>query len=262
MSPETARENHAVASVSRHLPRCSGGRPCGAPAVLLPLILAACAGLASTAGCRKTETRLEIQYFKDPQAPGLIHEDFEPGAFATDAHGDWDIVFEISPKSIDVGGNLPLPHDAPRPAMDGQAEDAAHDEVRVAQLLHINMFWRPRPGTTPAESTQTDATIIYCLIRGRDLITYEGAGFIYFKRSRDGATIEGRIESSNLTPTRRVNEDLDLFGPCRVVGSFIAHNDRKRVVSVIKALRRRLSSASPISSTVGAFSPIDTTEPF
>ena len=110
----------------------------------------------------------------------------------------------------------------------------------MSQLIHLNVFWRPKPGTTDVESSQTNATIRYCLIVGRDVIAYQGAGFVYFERSRDGATIEGRIESSDLGPAVRVNQPEDLFGLCRVRGTFRAHRDRKHVVSILKQLRRRL----------------------
>jgi hypothetical protein len=203
---------------------------------------------AAALGCRSTPTQFEILSFRRPQAPEHLSERFDPGCFALNAHGNCDIVFEIPPTLIDLGDPEPEASDETTEGADDTSPPPADREVWMSQTIHINVFWHPRPGKTHAESTQTDATILYSLMTGRDVITYEGAGFVYFKRSRDGMTIKGRIESSDLTPQRRVNWPHDVFGPCRIRGTFTARKDRRQVVSIMKKLRRRLGSRASTSS--------------
>lgn len=190
------------------------------------------------AGCSPTETRLEIQSFKNPEAAERFAERFDRCSFAVNAQNNWDIVFEIQPTLI----RMPVPStgsptSTSRPASD---RDTSADEVPMSQMIHVHVFWRPVPGTTYAESTQTNATIVYCVSTGRNSIAYKGAGFVYFTPSRDGLTIEGQIESSDLVPTDYVNEPVDLFGPCRIEGSFIARQQRGHVVAILQRLRKTI----------------------
>ncbi len=232
-------------------PRCLR-RPRRLEVRFAALLAVACGLLIPVAaGCRKVETRFEVVSYKDPASPECIPEQFDPGSFAVDARGDWDIVFEISPRPVSVSPPEPadsVPASAP-------AEDAVFvseaDPQWVSQLIHVRMFWQPRPGRTLAESTQTNATIRYCLFVGGDVIVYEGAGFVCFKKSRDGQTIEGKLESSTLAPAAFVDESDDLFGRCQVKGTFKAEADRRHVVSVVQRIRRRLNKAEPRGAGIG-----------
>jgi hypothetical protein len=197
-------------------------------------------------GCRKPQTRFEILCFRNPESPERIAEDFEPGSFAVNAQRNWDIVFEIPPSYMEIGaasdsdaGATSAPSEG-APVTEDSPPTSKTDQFWMSQLIHINVFWLPRPGKTYAESTQTNATIVYCLLVGGRVITYRGAGFVYFKQSRDGQTIAGRIESATLMPTSRLDQGLDLFGPCRIHGTFSARRDRKLVVSLLRQLRQRL----------------------
>jgi hypothetical protein len=201
----------------------------------------ACSLISALAtGCRKTETRFDILSFKDPGAPEKLTERFDAGSFAVNARDNWDIVFEIPPtrQAIDAP-SAPAVDPTSAPADDG-SQELATDDIWVSQLLHISMFWRPRPGTTLAESTQTNATLRYALITGGSAIVYEGAGFVFFKQSRDGQTLHGKLESSTVAPAARfVDDRADLLGRCQIQGTFTAHRDRQHVVSVLQQLRKQ-----------------------
>jgi len=195
--------------------------------------------LAVLCGCREVETRFDVTSFKDPANPEQFTERFPPGAFAVDAHNNWDIVFVIPGTPIEV------PQRAETDAAASQSADAADAVPRtrtvfMSQYVHMGVFWKPKPGTTYAESTQTNAAIMYCLVTGGNAISYEGAGFVYFTLSRDKKTITGRIESSTLVPSRTTKEPVDLFGSCRVEAWFVAREDRGRVVEVQQKIRRAL----------------------
>jgi hypothetical protein len=202
-------------------------------------------------GCKNTETRFDIISFHESGSPERMTERFERGSFSQDANHNWTFVFEIAPMWLD-GGQPPsadATDESRGPAATSQPGDdkPAHRRTlytdrdsRMSQMIQLQVFWKPRPGTTYAESSQTNASIVYCLITGGDAITYEGAGFVYFTVSRDGKKIEGRIESSTLYPVRYVGEPADLFGPCHLQGTFTAVEDRKHVVSVVQRMRKKL----------------------
>lgn len=217
------------------------GIPAAARAVLTLLILLFGA-LAS--GCRPVETRFDILSFRNPLGPERFSEKFDPGAFAGNAHDNLDVVFDM-PATL-ARMNVPK-IGRPDPQSQPAEDPAPEEEVPVSQLIHLQVFWQPVPGTTFAESTQTNATIIYCLTMGRNTIAYRGAGFVYYTKSRDGSKIEGRIESSDLVPTDYMNEPVDLFGPCRLEGTFVAYENRRAVVDVIQRLRKSIGppGASP-----------------
>lgn len=252
MSPELSDQRHLSRPPGR-LPRRRLGRLYTASSALLGLLI------ILTAGCRKPQTRFEILCFRNPQAPERIAEDFDPGFFSVNAQADWDIVFEIPPSymEIEVGSDSdPLATSAPSedgpvveddsvvkdtPVVENTPAAPKTDQFWLAQLIHINVFWLPHPGKTHADSTQTNATIKYCLLVGGQVISYQGAGFVYFKQSRDGQTITGRIESATLTPNSSLDQGLDLFGPSRIQGTFTARRDRRQVVALLRRLHRTLA---------------------
>lgn len=200
-------------------------------------------------GCRQIETRFDVLSFKNQNNPEQYTEHFAAGSFSIDAQNNWDIVFEIPPSRVELVRATPptsspdsQPADAPAPPMKTET-------TMMSQFVHIRVFWRPLPGTTYAESSQTDASIVYCLITGDDAISYEGAGFVYFTQSYDKQTITGQVESATLVPVRMVGAPVDLFGPCRLQAYFVAHQDRRRVVSVLQQVRKSLGRpVAPVSA--------------
>lgn len=215
-------------------------RPCTSATSRIPSV-----GLLLTltllCGCQAKGTRFEILSFKEGPQSQVYTESFETGYFFVAADHNWSLAFEIAP-------NYVLPDDPPTgdaPADDDQQDTATPCvPVRMSQTLLIEVFWRAQPGRTHAESSQTNANIQYCLTAGKEIISYEGAGFVSFKRSRDGRTLTGLVESSSLYPVRTVGAPVDLFGPCRLSGTFEARENRARVVAIQQGIRMKLGPAS------------------
>lgn len=182
--------------------------------VLLPL----------ATGCRPAGTRFEIVSLRNPSQPERYLETFERAFHCARGNANWVLVCEVPGRSPEhLGDHIPP------------------EATGADQLLKVEIFWRARPGTTFAESSQTNANILYCLITPTGTITYEGAGFVAFNESSDGGRIVGRMESAALQPARIIGDAADLFGPCRMSGEFTAVNDRKAVHARLRELDRRLS---------------------
>jgi hypothetical protein len=197
---------------------------------------------ALTVGCRKVETRFDIVSFLDAGRPERFSERFDHGSFAVNGIGNYEITFRLPPSLIEVPSQPPPAESAaPEPADDAPPLQPT-EEVWMSQIMHVKVIWLPVPGTTHVEKSQTNATLCYCLLTGDDVISYEGAGFVYFRTSRDGKTIEGRIESSSLFPARWTGEPADLFGPCHLTGTFKATECRRDVAAVERKIRRLLGA--------------------
>ncbi len=179
-------------------------------------------------GCGPRDTRIELESRLNPDLPNRFAESFDEAIYATDGRGRWDIVLCTS-----------------RPA----ARDAGQI---IEQLLHINLFWKPVPGTTYAESSQTNALITYCLSTGFTAIGYEGAGFVYVDVNPRTLLLLGRIESSSLTPSRRTKGAPDRFGPCRVSGQIRATRNDGRVAELLGRMNSRLGPRPPVDPRAGA----------
>ncbi len=199
--------------------------------------------LAGIAGCAPVPTRFDIDTLGRPGRTQSYSQVFDgPGRFATNAQGDYEFAFELPPVVMQVpppSEGLPA-HEIAEDAGNGSAAEPLPDEIFLSQLVHIHCIWRPLPGTTYAERSQTNATIVYCLIRGESAISYEGAGFVSFSPSRDGGMVTGELESSALFPTRTAGDPADLFGPCHVRGTFTARRDAAQVAAMKQRIRQHL----------------------
>lgn len=211
--------------------------------------------------CTERTTRLTVTTFAQQNSGEVFVENFPDGAFAQNARGNYQIALELPPKRMPVhplpGENgaaddqsEPTPPTTPISANSTAPVSNAPDEVYIAQLVMIDMLWHPKPGTTFVESSQTNAGISYCLLRGRDTVRYEGAGFVYFEVGRDGR-MTGRIESATLYPASHTTESIDVLGACRLTGDFVADPSQPRVAE----MRRRLATmAKHPNRWVGHFS--------
>ncbi len=197
---------------------------------------------ALTIGCRKVETRFDIVSYLDAGQPQQFGERFDHGSFAINAIDNHEITFRLPPELVEVPSEPMVGKPATSQAAGDEPADPPTEAVWMSQIIHVEVLWRPQPGTTHVEKSQTNATLCYCLIAGDNAISYEGAGFVYFRPSRDGKTIEGRIESSSLFPARWTGKPADLFGACHLTGTFKATECRRDVAAVEREIRKLLGA--------------------
>lgn len=205
------------------------------------LALVAIVSMPASVGCRPPVTRFEVVSFRSTTQE-VYREQFDAGYYCVNADHNWTFVFEIEPVRVPATPEVDGESAATQPS-DASAPD---EELWMSQVLQVEVFWKAQPGISFAESSQTNANIVYCLTTGTGTITYEGAGFVWFAPSTDKKSMRGEIESATLYPARTVKEPSDLFGPCRLTGKFTAVEDRKRVVEKMREVRRRVGP--PVSS--------------
>lgn len=135
-------------------------------------------------------------------------------------------------------------------------EDLLEGDITEGQVMHIELLWRPKAGSTPMDSSATNASIRHVIMVDGELGVYGGAGFA-LPRGRPG---QDRMRISLRDATIRLLESTDGFAdpltPARMTGNFTAIHDpqlvRKlhRAISqvVTNALGRSRFVARPVSS--------------
>jgi len=179
----------------------------------LTAALAALAALMA-AGCGGRSSRFEVVDYRAAGQVSAYHEAFEEAYYRVTAGGDVDVV-------------LRRVHD---PAVAGGPP--------LTQVIHVHSIWTSIPGTTVAESAQINGTVSYFITDGGSGAAFEGAGSVFFRRSRDGTELTGEVERVFLTPQRRLNGGQALFTRAELSGAFVAKRDPQRVVRILNETQR------------------------
>jgi len=188
------------------------------------LLLAAILSVAAGAGCAPRETRLFIE---DHRADGPVeryYELFDECYYRRDAHGNIDIV---ASRHTDPP---PLPPDE-----EGQGAAAAPPTV---QVVHLRRVFEPIAGRTAIEGSMINATVSYLILGPEGGASFEGGGFLMFTEDQGRTEIAGKLESSALTPQRRLGAGTELFSRASVTGTFRATRDERQVVRLLNEMRR------------------------
>jgi hypothetical protein len=172
--------------------------------------------ILAAAGCRPPVTKLRVESHRPGEPPRELVETFDTCAFYWNNRGDLDLVLRRRQPS------------------------AVEADAEMVQVFWAHVLWKPVPGTTYAERTQTNATFVYALLDADRAISYEGAGFLYLTLDRSERTLTGAVESGTLAPVRRSGDAVDLLGQCLISGEFEARRDARTVVATLEELRRRL----------------------
>jgi hypothetical protein len=176
-------------------------------------LLLAVVVVASTAGCGPQVTKFFID---DHQAGGpatRYFEEFPECYYSPDAHDRVDIV------------GLRRSNDDP-------------DSEPVLQVIHIRQVWQAVPGTTFAEESMINATVSYLIVGPDGGASFEGGGFVTYTENRDQTGLAGQLESSALTPQRRLGQGGEIFDRVSVTGTFRAERDKRQVVRILNEMKR------------------------
>jgi hypothetical protein len=132
-----------------------------------------------------------------------------------------------------------------RPAL---AVGAIEDDI--VQTIHIQTYWRARPGTTHLQDSMLNSLVTYCLMRGDSGITYDGGGFVRYRIPKEGDVLNGVLARANLQPLRRTGDDLQIFHRAALSGRFQAQCDPRRVARLIEEIDRSLGARPALEPQV------------
>lgn len=98
-------------------------------------------------------------------------------------------------------------------------------KVSRGQILHVELLWNPQPGSTPIESTATNATVRLLVVVDGKMGLYGGAGFAMPSGDIDGKTATLSVEDASLQLIDSTPGFDDLLSPAHLTGSFNARRD-------------------------------------
>ena len=122
-------------------------------------------------------------------------------------------------------------------------------EANPDQAAVLRLFWRPRAGRTPLESTATNVTIQYLVFADRggnpddaEVGVYAGAGFLMPGQKPGPAKLSAEVWDANLQLDTRSDQFRDLLGLATLTGSFTATRDEAKVNDLLNTLTRQVSA--------------------
>lgn len=116
---------------------------------------------------------------------------------------------------------------------------------REGQLLHAQVLWVPKPGTTPAAPTATNVTLRWVVFSGGEVGVYGGAGFGWPSGRVGEGSISLTIDGSTLTLLAATPGFVDLVSPAAITGTIRASYRPE------EALRLRQAVSQIVTDSVG-----------
>jgi hypothetical protein len=101
-------------------------------------------------------------------------------------------------------------------------------DVTNGQMLHFELLWRPKPGSTPMDSAATNVSIRHIVISGGHVGIYAGAGFAF---PSDNPAKHNEVTFTLRDASMQLQECtagfVDLLSPAQLTGTFTARRDDK-----------------------------------
>lgn len=180
--------------------------------------LAICLGLiACTTACHRSSPTIHLRSFQDPYFPEDVRVQSRLCTFRTAAGGDLHVVATSNPELLE-----------------DDIVTAATVETR--HLLHVHVYWNPRPGKTFADDSAANAVVTYQVERPEGTLVYVGTGFAYPVRSRDGDELTLEVKQAQLRLESRTGELRDFLGPTQVELNLRAREDAATTASIMRLM--------------------------
>lgn len=181
--------------------------------------MALCCGVAEAClwGCAATPSVLDIVDHRSSGETRRYHEAFDEAYYDVDSSGGLTLVLR---RSQAARGSLP----------------------DVTQIVVVKSVWRSIPGTTIAQDTQINGTVIYAVLSGRSGTTFEGAGSLFYTPDPKSDELSGSLDLATLQPRRRMGGDDPIFDRAEVSGQFVARRNPRNVRRIANDLERQFGA--------------------
>lgn len=128
---------------------------------------------------------------------------------------------------------------------DHPIEQLLESPPQTGQVLHAQVLWVPKPGTTPVAATATNVTLRWAVFSEGEVGVYGGAGFCWpsGRTGRDPIRID--IDGSTLTLIAATEGFVDLVSPAKITGSLQA------AYAPAESLRLRQVASQLLSNALG-----------
>ena len=128
---------------------------------------------------------------------------------------------------------------------DRTLDELLSGDVQEARILHAQLLWIPKPGTTPVDPTATNVTLRLVLLTDGELGVYGGAGFAWPNGTPGEGPIELDLVGSTLTLLHSTENFRDLLSPVLLLGSMRAP------LAPVETLRFRQAASQLVTNKLG-----------
>jgi len=118
-------------------------------------------------------------------------------------------------------------------------------EVSDAIILHAQLLWQPKPGSTPVDPTATNVTLRLLLVTEGEVGLYGGAGFAWPSGDLDEGPAALDIVGSSMTLLDSTEGFRDLLSPVLMLGR------AKAPLNSVETLRFRQAASQLVTDKLG-----------
>jgi hypothetical protein len=122
-------------------------------------------------------------------------------------------------------------------------EDLLAGDISEGQVMHIELLWRPKAGSTPMDSSATNASIRHIIMAGGELGVYGGAGFALPQGQPGGDRMRISLRDATIRLLESTDGFADPLTPARMTGSFTARHDPQLVRKLHWAISQVVTNA-------------------
>jgi hypothetical protein len=122
-------------------------------------------------------------------------------------------------------------------------EDLLAGRAVDGQVLHINLLWEPKAGTTPMDTDATNASVRHIVISSGEVGVYGGAGFVIPHGSPGRDTLTVALRDATVWLMDSTGGFLDPLSPARMTGTFTALHDPEGARRINRAISQIVTNA-------------------
>ena len=111
---------------------------------------------------------------------------------------------------------------------DVPADELLSGTVTRGSVVHLDLLWSPKPGSTPMDSSATNVSIRFVVFADGEVGVYGGAGFALPDGKAGEATLGLELRDASLTLLDSTEGFVDLLSPARLTGQLTARLNEKR----------------------------------
>lgn len=123
---------------------------------------------------------------------------------------------------LPYGGYAVHPSETSIVLSDHPLESLRQAPPRTGQILHAQVLWVPKPGTTPVAATATNVTLRWVVFSEGEVGVYGGAGFCWPSGRSGRDPIRIAIDGSTLSLIAATEGFVDLVSPAAITGTISA----------------------------------------
>lgn len=126
---------------------------------------------------------------------------------------------------------------------DVAVDDLLAGRVEEGQIVHIDLLWIPKAGSTPMDSSATNASIRYIIISHGQVGLYVGAGFALPSNDLNEDSVTITLRDASLELMESTEGFIDLLTPAQLSGRFSAQRNIEQVRELHVSLSQFVTDA-------------------